>query len=514
MTWFHNQDRTCAQLLFLNGIAGIGKSTVASTVCLLVDGNGELGGSHFFSRINGRTNPANVFTSLAFQLAKRDQILKKEIAGALEKDLDAGRGEIKNQLLTLIVGPLSRLPNPPSRLLLVIDALDECSVADSGELLIPLLFHLPTIPFVKVLITGRPEQHITSALIPRPGLQLQAVVMHNIEQHIMEKDVEIYLRASFAELQERLRRRGIEWRWTEGQLKTLVKRSGKLFVYAVTVYKYISNPKLADPEEQIKIILDAETPPNSLSPYADLDALYLQLLKIVLPLTDRDGRLIDRFQEVIGSIVTLIEPLPLASLTRFITTKEGHIQLMLEAMTSVISAPENSQGIPEVYHPSFPDFITDPTRCRDEQLIIVSHQAHARLASSCLQLMITHLKRDICNIKDPSKLNDEVAGLENRVQDAIPSWLRYACVHWGQHISKASVGNLQVKEHLEKFCRHRVMHWLEALSLLGRLEKGADFLEGVRKWAVSIYLCFANFSLIFCHHSRNLLVAQTQCWVY
>ena len=281
LTWFQNKDDGCPQFFFLNSIAGIGKSTVASTVCLLVDESGELGASHFFSRLNGRTNPANLFTSFAFQLAKHDRLMKRQIADALNEDPEVGLQAIKDQLLKLIVEPLGRLVPKPSRLLIVIDALDECTEAGATELLSHILSQLTVIPFVKVLITGRPEEHITSTF--RQRQPHQAIVMHDIEQHIMEKDIEIFLRARFKQLQLQFQGRSIVWTWTEEQLKTLIKRGGKLFVYIVTVCKYIGDLDLAKPEEQMEIVLSAQTFPNSPSPYADLDALYLQLLHAIIP---------------------------------------------------------------------------------------------------------------------------------------------------------------------------------------------------------------------------------------
>ena len=483
MTWFHNEDPACPQLFFLNGIAGIGKSTVASTVASLADEAGELGASHFFSRINGRTNPANVLTSFAFQLANRDPTMKKEIAQALEDDPDAGFQVIKDQLRKLIVEPLARLDPPPPRLLIVIDALDECQEAGADELLSHLLSQLNATPFIKVLITGRPEQHIVSTFTRRKGHQ--GVVMHDIEQHIMEGDIEIFLRAKLTETQEEYRRIGVEWKWTEQQLAMLVKRGGKLFVYAVTVYKYIKDRIVGDPEAQMKIVLDTKIPPDSTSPYADLDALYLQLIRISIPPSNRDARPVKRFQEVVGTIITLIEPLPIDSLARLTGTNEGQIRVELSKFPSVISAPTSSCDTPEIYHPSFPDFLKDPQRCDDHRFLVIPSRIHARLASSCLTLMTTHLKRDICDIKDPSKLNKEVEGLGDRVQKAIPPWLRYACLHWEEHVINAPVRDPGVMAHLEDFCQRALLYWLEALSVMGCLERATSFLDQIRNWAVS-----------------------------
>ena len=195
--------------------------------------------------------------------------------------------------------------------------------------------------------------------------------------------------------------------------------------------------------------------------------------------------LVDRFQKVVGSIITLVEPLPFVSLARMIGIPIGQMRAALAKLPSVISIPENAQDTPQIYHPSFPDFLKDPTRCTDSDLLIIPSAVHTRLASNCLRLMRSDLKRDICNIADPTKLNDQVEGLKDRIGKAILPCVRYACLHWSEHVSNAKVGDPEVKEQLEWFCRHGVMYWLEALSLLGSLEKGAPFLEHVREWAVS-----------------------------
>ena len=492
-TWFRSEVDSSPQIFFLNGMAGIGKSAVASTVCSLAEERKELGASYFFSRIHGRTDPAKVFISFASQLVKRGGSMEKEIDQALQDDPDPSFDAIKNQLAKLIVQPLLRLPNPPSRLLFVIDALDECLEAGATELLSHLLSQLTVIPFVKVLITGQPEQHIISTF--NQIQRHQGVVMHGIEQQITEKDAEIYLTARFEEIQRQFRAVGIDWKWTEQQLKILVKRSGKLFVYAVTVSKYIGDLDLAIPEAQMRKVLDAKTPPNSLdssSPYTELDILYLQVFQSILPPATRDGQLLDHFQRLIGSIVTVAEPLPLESLARLTNIPEGHARVVLKRLPSVISVPEGSQGVPHIHHSTFYDFIKDPARCTDEDLLVNLSRTNSLLASRCLELMTSNLKRDICDIKDPSKLNEDIEGLEGRVEKAIPPWLRYAYLYWGEYLSGAPVGDEGVMASLENFCRRGVMYWLEALSLLGCLGKAVSFLERVREWAVSDYavLCY------------------------
>ena len=512
MTWFRNDDAICPQLFFLNGIAGIGKSTVASTVASMVDETGELGASHFFSRAKGRTSPTTVFTSFAYQLSRHDRWMKKEIAQALEDDPDAGFQVIKDQFRKLIVEPLARLPHPRHRVLLVIDALDECQEAGAVELLAHLLSQLQNIPFVKVLITGRPEHHITSTLNQRAAHQ--AVVMHDIEQHIVEKDIELFYRVRFEELQERYRDMGILWKWTEGQLRELIRRAGKLFIYAVTVYNYLGDSAVSDPAEQMNAILDASAVPGSSSPYAELDGLYLQLLQFCIPQGRQDPRLVNRFRQVVGSIVTLVEPLSVSSLALLLDISEDQVRASLVKLPSVISVPA-LPGIPlEIYHPSFPDFLHDSARCVDERFLVQPAESHSFLAIRCLSCLVSNLKRDICDIGRPLKLNADVQDLDDRVKVAISPWLRYACIHWGEHVAKASVDDQEIKQHLEDFCKYSLLHWLEALSLLGCLEKAAPFLRGVQVWAVSCTTIPIWINDSTSYRFRNLQVLRTRSSVY
>jgi len=218
--------------------------------------------------------------------------------------------------------------------------------------------------------------------------------------------------------------------------------------------------------------------------------IYFQLLHIVIPPVHRDNQLVDRFQKVVGTLVTLIEPVPLETLARLAGTANALVWEALDKLPSVISVPEDPQGIPQIYHPSFPGFLKDPRRCLDEGLLIVPSRAHAFLASSCLELMTSHLKRNMCDIKEPFKLDDEVGGPNDHVGKVIAPWLRYACLHWGEHVANALVGNPEVKTRLEEFCTRGVVYWLEAVSLLGYLEKAALFLDDIREWAVSIFLHF------------------------
>jgi len=123
--WFKWPAEDSSPVFWLNGIAGIGKSTVARTVAEVVDNQKQLGASFFFSRTNGIIEPSSLCSTTALQLSHFNQEIRQEIATVLEKDPDSERKLIRLRLQTLTIGPLLQISNPPLRLLLIIDALDE-----------------------------------------------------------------------------------------------------------------------------------------------------------------------------------------------------------------------------------------------------------------------------------------------------------------------------------------------------------------------------------------------------
>jgi hypothetical protein len=89
------------------------------------------------------------------------------------------------------------------------------------------------------------------------------------------------------------------------------------------------------------------------------------------------------------------------------------------------------------------------------------------LASSCMQLMSTCLKQDICGIKDPGVL---VAGIKSsQVKKCLPLEVQYACLYWVQHLQRSSA---QFCNQVYLFLQDHFLHWLEALSWIGKTSEG------------------------------------------
>jgi hypothetical protein len=57
------------------------------------------------------------------------------------------------------------------------------------------------------------------------------------------------------------------------------------------------------------------------------------------------------------------------------------------------------------------------------------------LADSCIRLMSTYLKQDICGLGTPGVLPSDVDS--NRIRDRLPIEVQYASVYWIQHLQKS-----------------------------------------------------------------------------
>ena len=89
--WLVDSNESQPRVFWLNGLAGIGKSTIAKTIAEYAYDCGILGGSFFFSQDDQQLRDSSlVFPTLAFQLAQSTDIFKSSIGEALQKDADYG----------------------------------------------------------------------------------------------------------------------------------------------------------------------------------------------------------------------------------------------------------------------------------------------------------------------------------------------------------------------------------------------------------------------------------------
>ena len=83
--------------------------------------------------------------------------------------------------------------------------------------------------------------------------------------------------------------------------------------------------------------------------------------------------------------------------------------------------------------------------------------------------MSDHLRRNVCRLRSPGTLISEVE--RSRVADHISPEVQYACCYWVGHLQQSAITPHE-NDQVHKFLEGHFLHWLEALSLLGKMSEG------------------------------------------
>ncbi|KAF9506343.1 hypothetical protein BS47DRAFT_1428372, partial [Hydnum rufescens UP504] len=477
MSWFESSEIGTSPVYWLMGLAGTGKSTIAKTVAERVGRNGILGASFFFSRNDvSLRDPSLVFPTLAFQLAQSDNEFKNLIGKAIQQDATLAHKQPLTQFEELILKPLGQVDSHRRTTLIVLDALDECEEQGAATILQLLLSRIRLLPFLRILITSRPEPHISSVFDMTRNPRI--TILHDIEASLIEEDLHLYIRSELTKIPRNL---GLyTFDWTEREISALVEKSGKLFIYAAASIQFIGAAHVRDPYRRLRLILNTEVS----QPYPQMNSLYMGVLRNLLSDSPSEA-VAERFQMVVGSVVSLRQPLPLRSFACFVQCRLEDVDTALRHLRSVIIPPTLDEA-PRIYHPSFRDFITDPSRCSIPEFVIVAvPDQELRHALRCFELMGRFLRQDIVGISDVSLLNSEVERLDEKVGNALSEEVQYACRHWVSHLSCVELGEKRMVEALEGFSMWLILMWLEAMSLIGSLSSAANAIEEAYQWAVN-----------------------------
>ena len=71
--------------------------------------------------------------------------------------------------------------------------------------------------------------------------------------------------------------------------------------------------------------------------------------------------------------------------------------------------------------------------------------------------MSNTLKRDLAGISDPLLLNIEVDDFDQKVEDAMPLEVRYACRYWTAHLLRVEHGDEAVVRALKEFSMRSIL---------------------------------------------------------
>ncbi|KAF5323777.1 hypothetical protein D9619_012900 [Psilocybe cf. subviscida] len=343
--WAKYTDPSHPRILWLNGRAGVGKSTIAKTLATRFDAERALGGSFMFSKPNGVVDGSKVFTTLASQLAHHLPEFRNYLAAAIRAKEASMTAQIARQFEDLLAIPRSQLQSPPVTVL-ILDALDECTPETLTPVLTAIMENITRFPFLCVVITSRPENPIREVLY-RFTECIREVNISNIQA---STDIETYLRRELRDAYTRLMGHAKHAWPADKDLVSLVEMADNLFIFAATAVRFIGDERAANPEHRLEMILCGQHVGQK-HPFSSLDVMYREILRNALPEGEDD--LHDRFQAVVGSLVFSAWPHSVKSLALLLAPKYGapDIRHALRTLHSVLVVPEGNETWALQYSP-------------------------------------------------------------------------------------------------------------------------------------------------------------------
>jgi hypothetical protein len=469
-------DTTDKRVFWLTGVAGTGKTTVAKSVADMAREKNYLVVTFFFSHAYAdRRDHTKVIATLAYQLA-RDARLRPHIVAAIDSDKDMATSSTAIQVKKLLLDGL-RAPSflPEDRIIIVLDALDECQKdsnrINGGDLIPTLLMGLKDMPFVKVLLTSRPESSI-QRIFKRQDLQgatFTLALHRDIEKGMVRADIAHYLDHELSKLRFAIPNNPLFP--TEEDMRVLVERADTLFIYARTVVEYVSDPD-GRPDRRLAALIQAK-PGQSGQKYGRLDELYSYIIKEASGKSAPSDLLDGNLRSVLVALVLAQQPLTADGLAVMAGVDQEICHECLRRISALLDYQHDSDEPVRLMHLSFSDFLSDPRRCSALPGYVVGAASdHLHIMERYLELMSMSLRYDICRIGDPSLLNSEVTNIEGRLLEHVSESLRYACrfwmMHWLEHIRIAGTQS-RIPTGLEVFCAQHLLHWIEVLSLTSNL---------------------------------------------
>jgi hypothetical protein len=425
-------------ICWLNGPAGSGKSAISHTIAELYAAKGRLAADFsFFRGAGNRSKIAGLIPTLAYRLSISLPATKSFILKQLEDDPDIFRKAQKHQFMKLIVEPIRATtlkqlesdpdifdraqkrqfmkliikpfrtttksrptsPLPVQPMVMVIDGLDECDdkpvMAEFITAVVDMFLGDPRLP-LRIFVTSRVEEHIQENLATSEARSVLRRLA--LEQYDAGIDIRAFFRSRFSKIREAKDRlmKNVPIPWpSDGELDTLVEKSGGLFIFAVTLMKFMDTVPPGErmlPQERLQKALIAEV---------GLDALYRDILSAA----QRDHH----FDRVIGTIMLLRSPLPITFLGHLLQLSAEAIVQSVWGIQSILMIPGDDHKPIRLFHTSLRDFLVAPGR--SHSLYIDPPTRHLLIAIDCLKAMRT------------------------KPEDIIfQGGQRYACLNWCHHV--------------------------------------------------------------------------------
>jgi hypothetical protein len=472
-------------IFWLNGMAGTGKSTISRTIAKSFADSSRLGASFFFKRGEAdRGSIAKFVPTIAYQLVEQEPLLAPHVKNEVENKPSIFSKTIREQVDTLISKPISKLQRgtlTATALVVVVDALDECDRESDMVDIINILSNMTMLKplSLRIFITSRPDLWLRRGFHAIRD-KYQNIILHEIPKNVISSDISLFLENELSSIRTAYNATvpddsQLEADWPgDSEIRTLINFSVPLFIAAATICRFIEDSRLGDPKSQLEEVL--RTPPTG-DQTSHLDEMYLLVLNKVLsglPESSRN-KVLQNFHQLVGPIVILFSPLSTDALARLLQVTKASVCNTLNPLHSILNVPNSSIEPVRLLHLSLRDFLLNSQKCGISGFWVDEKRVHQQLAKDCLQVMSCNLKTDICGLNDPGVLRWAIDS--RHIDSCLLPETQYACVYWTYHMQQGYFTTEDGEEVLN-FLKIHLLHWLEALSLMG---KSSDSVDAITK---------------------------------
>ncbi|KAL5633037.1 hypothetical protein ACGC1H_003509 [Rhizoctonia solani] len=451
-------------------MAGTGKTTIAYSFCERLEAVKQLAASFFCVHTSSECRDANqIIPTIAYQLARRFTPFRHSLDQQLKKDPDISTIQLSYQFDLLLKKPLLAAKDKlPNNLVIVVDALDECSNPNIVREFLGLLFHSVGELPVKFFVTSRPEPVIRNKMMPESERSRSILYLHEIEQSLVQADIELYLREELASI-------------TPADITELAEHASNLFIYAATAVRYI-RPVGTVVKTRLNAILAISA--ESKNKLSAIDVLYEAILTAAIDDQGLEPEEQDRMRLVLWTAICACEPILIHTLSILsgLDNKDATM-VTLESLRSVLHVSEHSELVTTL-HASFPDYILTRERSRAFYCDKVTHSQ--LLAEQCFRVMNTQLRFNICSIQSSFVPDDEIPELGERINTRISKELFYACRFWVDHLSETKSRALFLLAN--DFLSQQLLFWMEVMNLKRCMTLGVTSISKLNAWLTQVHV--------------------------
>ena len=473
-----------SDIYWVYGSPGIGKSSLAHSVCGSLQDRGQLAGAFFCRRDDTNlSDPRNILPTLIHTLAQIFPHFRTIVAEYLRNHPTLTPRSMEETLFVDFIRSLRRQPRQHT-LVFVIDALDECGDRKSREAILDVLKDAAALaPWLKIIITSRPEVDIIQSFMDIPakydlGTDEEA-----------KDDLRTFARREFDSVAKTWH---LATPWPEESLfNRVISQANGLFIFINTVV--LALQQCHDPEESLKETLQGSAGAGLESLYG----LYTSILKAQMVHSN-----IAEFWRMVTVVITAQHhPLGEEPIANLAGLKRSRVGKWIDDLSSLLYRDEKAGGVIRVRHLSIIEYFVS-NHCNYKANLQV---AHAQLGIACLETMVGQLCFNICKLEDSRDANADIKDLKSRIEENIPEVLQYSCLYWSNHLSMTSMndnwralGLGSLKIFFEGLCP---LFWIEILSIMGMVPIGARSLRKIISW-VKVSTAPAE----LCVYSRMFLI--------